>query len=133
MKKRTINKLLGTMLLGAAFSMTAVHAQGNTPVVGKNDWLFTPYEFATPDDAPDTEATLQLLQKVNKLFERSGIALAVVIVIGTVVHVLLVEGAMGTMSKAAFCALVVAVTAKVLMTLRAWTLLTRRRRSVDGR
>ncbi len=60
-------------------------------------------------------------------------ALAVVIVIGTVVHVLLVEGAMGTMSKAAFCALVVAVTAKVLMTLRAWTLLTRRRRSVNGR
>lgn len=80
MKKRTINKLLCTVLLGSAFSMSAVQAQSGAPVVGKNDWLFTPYEFATPDDAADTEATLQLLQKVNKLFERSGIALALVIV-----------------------------------------------------
>lgn len=80
MKKRTINKLLCTVLLGSAFSMSAVQAQSGAPVVGKNDWLFTPYEFATPDDASDTEATLQLLQKVNKLFERSGIALALVIV-----------------------------------------------------
>jgi alginate O-acetyltransferase complex protein AlgJ len=80
MKKRMMNKLLCTVLLGSAFSMSAVQAQSGAPVVGKNDWLFTPYEFATPDDAPDTEATLQLLQRVNKLFERSGIALAVVIV-----------------------------------------------------
>ena len=78
MKKRTINKLLGAVLLGGAFGKTTVHAQGYSPVVGKNDWLFTPYEFAHPEDAGDTEATLQLLQKVNKLFERSGIALALV-------------------------------------------------------
>lgn len=80
MKKRTINKLLASVLVSSAFGITAVHAQANVPVVGKNDWLFTPYEFATPDDAADTEATLQLLQKTNKLFERSGISLAVVIV-----------------------------------------------------
>lgn len=80
MKKRTFNKLLGTILLGSTFGMTAVHAEGYLPVIGKNSWLFTPYEFAHPEDAPDTEATLQLLQKANKLFERSGIALALVIV-----------------------------------------------------
>jgi predicted ferric reductase len=60
-------------------------------------------------------------------------ALAVVIVVGSVVHALLVEGAMGTVSKAAFCALVAVVTAKVLADLRAWTLLTRGRRSVNSR
>ena len=80
MKKRTINKLLFTVLLGSAFSMSAVQAQTGAPVVGKNEWLFTPYEFATPDDAADTEATIQLLQSVNKLFERKGIAVALVIV-----------------------------------------------------
>jgi alginate O-acetyltransferase complex protein AlgJ len=80
MKKRTINKILGAVLLGSAFGMTAVHADGYQPVIGKNNWLFTPYEFAHPEDAADTEATVQLMQKVNKLFERSGIALALLIV-----------------------------------------------------
>ncbi|WP_168224674.1 alginate O-acetyltransferase AlgX-related protein [Rhodoferax aquaticus] len=47
---------------------------------GKDEWLFTPYEFATPADAQDTSATLQLLQSANKLFERKGVALALVIV-----------------------------------------------------
>lgn len=54
-------------------------------------------------------------------------ALVVVIVVGSVVHALLVEGTMGPASKAAFCALVLVATAKVLMDLRAWTLLARRR------
>ncbi len=57
--------------------------------------------------------------------------LAVVIVVGSVVHALLVEGTMGPVSKAAFCALVLAATAKVLVDLRSWSLLTRRRGSVD--
>lgn len=54
-------------------------------------------------------------------------SLAAVIVTGSVVHALLVEGPMGPASKAAFCVLVLAVTAKVLADLRPWTLLTRRR------
>lgn len=45
-------------------------------------------------------------------------AFAVVIVIGGVVHALLVEGAMGTVSKVVLCALVVAATAKVMVDLR---------------
>lgn len=53
-------------------------------------------------------------------------ALAAVIVIASVVHALLIEGAMGPVSKAAFCALVLAATAKVMLDLRAWTLLRRR-------
>jgi Ferric reductase like transmembrane component len=45
--------------------------------------------------------------------------LAVVIVAGSVVHALLVEGAMETVSKAALCALVLVATVKVIADLRA--------------
>ncbi len=45
-------------------------------------------------------------------------ALVVVVVIGSVIHALLVEGAMGTVSKAVLCVLVVAATAKVLVDVR---------------
>ena len=66
-----------------------------------------------------------------KAWRISHTVLAVVIVVGSLVHALLVEGTMGPASKAAFCALVLAATAKVLVDLRVWTLLTRRRGSVD--
>src|SRR5262245_62287311 len=45
-------------------------------------------------------------------------SLAVVIVVGSVVHSVLVEGTMETMSRAALCALVLAATIKVLADLR---------------
>lgn len=54
--------------------------------------------------------------------------LAVVTVIGSVVHALLIEGTMGTGSKVLLCALVLAATLKVVLDLRSWTLLTRARR-----
>ena len=47
-------------------------------------------------------------------------SLAVVIVAGSVTHVVLVEGTMETMSKAALCALVLAATIKVMVDLRVW-------------
>jgi predicted ferric reductase len=47
-------------------------------------------------------------------------SLAVVIVGGTVVHGLLIEGTMETMSKAALCALVLAAAIKVMVDLRVW-------------
>ena len=46
--------------------------------------------------------------------------LAVVIVAGSVVHGMLVEGAMETMSKAALCVLVFAAAIKVMVDLRVW-------------
>jgi predicted ferric reductase len=46
--------------------------------------------------------------------------LAVIIVVGSVVHGLLIEGAMETVSKAALCALVLAATIKVVADLRVW-------------
>jgi predicted ferric reductase len=47
-------------------------------------------------------------------------SLAVVIVVGSVIHGMLVEGTMETMSKAALCALVLAATIKVMADLRVW-------------
>jgi predicted ferric reductase len=46
--------------------------------------------------------------------------LAVVIVVGSVVHGMLVEGTMEMMSKAALCALVLVATTKVMADLRVW-------------
>ena len=45
---------------------------------------------------------------------------AIVIVVGSVVHGILIEGAMETVSKAALCALVLAATIKVMAGLRVW-------------
>lgn len=61
---------------------TVAQAGDAAPVLfGKNsDWLFTPYEFAQQSDVGDTNATIGLFEKANKLFERQGIALALVIV-----------------------------------------------------
>lgn len=46
--------------------------------------------------------------------------LAIVIVIGGVVHAVLIEGAMETVSKVALCALVLAAAIKVIADLRVW-------------
>jgi predicted ferric reductase len=54
-------------------------------------------------------------------------ALALVIVAGTVLHAVLIEGTMGEVSKAVLCALALAATAKALVDLRAWALLRPRR------
>ncbi|MCX7323525.1 MAG: ferric reductase-like transmembrane domain-containing protein [Hyphomicrobiales bacterium] len=53
--------------------------------------------------------------------------LAVVIALGSVAHALLVEGTMGQVSKSVLCILVLAALIKVLIDLRTWTLLMRRR------
>ena len=47
-------------------------------------------------------------------------SLAAVIVAGTVVHALLIEGAMETISKVALCTLALAATIKVLLDFRGW-------------
>ena len=47
-------------------------------------------------------------------------SLAVVIVAGSVVHGMLIEGTMETVSKAVLCALVLAATIKVMVDLRVW-------------
>ena len=46
--------------------------------------------------------------------------LAIVIVVGSVIHAILIEGTMETISKAALCALVLAAAIKVMTDLRVW-------------
>ena len=46
--------------------------------------------------------------------------LAIVIVAGSVVHAILIEGTMETISKAALCVLVLAAAIKVMVDLRVW-------------
>lgn len=76
-----IRALLKSTLITSLFLVSIAHAADTVPVLfGKDDWLYTPYEFASSADAQDTQATIQLLEKANKLFERKGIALALVIV-----------------------------------------------------
>lgn len=52
-------------------------------------------------------------------------ALATVVVVGSVVHAILIEGTMGTISKVVLCIFVLAVTAKALWDLRSWAVLKR--------
>ena len=57
--------------------------------------------------------------------------LAIVIVTGSVVHGMLIEGTMETVSKAALCALVLAATIKIMADLRVWRLARRRTAVID--
>jgi predicted ferric reductase len=58
------------------------------------------------------------LRLAPRTWRIAHMSLAVVIVAGTVVHSMLIEGAMETVSKAALCALVVAATLSVIADLR---------------
>ncbi|MDD1527985.1 ferric reductase [Bradyrhizobium sp. WBOS7] len=77
-------------------------------------------------------ALLALLRRRLELRPRTWrfihMPLAIVIVVGSVVHCLLIEGTMETFSKALLCLLVVAATVKVMMDLKVW----RKRRSLRG-
>ncbi|MEM7642882.1 MAG: ferric reductase-like transmembrane domain-containing protein [Pseudomonadota bacterium] len=53
-------------------------------------------------------------------------ALAAIVVLGTVIHAVLIQGTMETASKVMLCALALAATAKVIADLRVWVLLRRR-------
>jgi predicted ferric reductase len=57
--------------------------------------------------------------------------LAIVIVAGSVVHGILIEGTMETVTKAALCALVLAATVKVMTDLGVWRLARRRTAAID--
>ena len=59
--------------------------------------------------------------------------LATVVVVGSVVHALQIEGTMGTVSKAALCALALGATVWAIVDLRSWNLPTRgTRRASDA-
>ena len=67
------------------------------------------------------------LRLPNAVWRLAHTFLAVLIVAGTVVHALLIEGTMGTVSKAVLCVLVLAATCKVIADRRTSTIARRRR------
>lgn len=77
MKKSTRQIIL---LVATLASFKAFAQEESSVLIGKNNWLFTKYEFADPSDAADTQATIQMLQEINTMFEKRGIALALVMV-----------------------------------------------------
>lgn len=73
-------------------------------------------------------ATLRRRLRIRpQTWRRGHTALALVVVGGSVVHAMLIDGTMGTASKAVLCVLVIAATIKVLFDLRVWSGITRRR------
>lgn len=77
-------------------------------------------------------ALLALLRRRLELRPRTWrfihMPLAIVIVVGSVIHCLLIEGTMETFSKAVLCAAVLAAAAKAMMDLKVW----RKRRTLRG-
>ncbi|WP_298985008.1 ferric reductase-like transmembrane domain-containing protein [uncultured Roseibium sp.] len=61
------------------------------------------------------------LRLTVRSWRRAHTILAIVIVTGSVVHALLIEGTMEIMTKFALCALVVIATVKVIVDLKVWT------------
>jgi predicted ferric reductase len=62
-----------------------------------------------------------------RLWRLGHTGLVVLVVLGGVMHAMLIEGTMGSVSKLVLCALVVGATAIALFNLRAWMALTRRK------
>ena len=81
MKKASFYRCCLTAILVSLASTGVAHAADVSPVVvGKNNWLFSTYEFSHASDQADTQATIDLLTKMNKLFKARGITLGLVIV-----------------------------------------------------
>lgn len=80
MQRETLKKFKKVLMGLLAVGVASANADTAPVLFGKDGWLFTPYEFAIPSDANDTAATIQMLQRANKLFAEKDIALALVIV-----------------------------------------------------
>ncbi|WP_136658770.1 ferric reductase-like transmembrane domain-containing protein [Nitratireductor sp. XY-223] len=68
-----------------------------------------------------------------RTWRRIHTSLALLVVVGSVVHAVLIEGTMETVSKIVLCALVVAATMKVIVDLNIWPIGTRQGRAGEGR
>lgn len=132
---RRVHRLVGCALVAAI----VVHVAGL--------WLTSPPDvidallFASPTPFSDwgvvamwalfaaalSAALRRRLRIRPKIWRIAHTALALVTVLGSVVHAMLIEGTMGTGSKAALCVLALGATVKVVVDLRTWTLLTRPR------
>ncbi|MDG2269077.1 MAG: ferric reductase [Alphaproteobacteria bacterium] len=76
--------------------------------------------------------TLRRLRLKWWIWRLGHTSLAAITVVGTVIHVMLIEGTMEPVTKKLLCVLVLVAVAKVLIDLRVWTTQTRRRTMIQG-
>jgi len=77
---RNVSKwLLGALLIGS-LGITTVRGEEALGIVGKNDWLFIKYELLSPADAAQTEESIQLIGRFNKVLKANGISMAMMMV-----------------------------------------------------
>jgi alginate O-acetyltransferase complex protein AlgJ len=81
MKKNTVNKRLYGAMLTSVLGMSLAQAADPVPgIVGKNDWLFYRYELSDVVDTATTDASLDLIQRFNKVLSANGVSMAVTLV-----------------------------------------------------
>lgn len=131
---RRVHRVVGAVLVGAV----VLHVAGlwiTSPPDVIDALLFvapTPFSYlgVIAMWALFAAALLALLRhRLRPRVWRVGHTVAVTVVVAASAgHAMLIEGTMGSISKAALCAMALAATAKVVADLRTWTLLLRRRR-----
>lgn len=81
MKRRTVIRRLNTAMLTSLLGVAVAHAaDAGMGIVGKNDWLFYRYEMTEANDAAATDASLDLIQRLNKLLAANGTSMVVAMV-----------------------------------------------------
>ena len=81
MKKCTAKQFfLKAVFLSLAATAGSPAAELSAGVMGKGEWLFYNYELAEPAHAAATNASLDLIQRLNKVLAANGINLVVVMV-----------------------------------------------------
>lgn len=132
---RRVHRWVGTALVGAIIIHVAGLWLTNPPDVVDALLFDSPTPFlawgVVAMWAAFAAALLAALRRHLRIRPRAWrlghTVLVVLVVLGGVVHALLIDGTMGSVSKLVLCALVVSATAVALFDLRAWMLLTRRK------
>ncbi len=75
-----VRAALAFAFIFTCYSWAAEVDNKHVGIVGKNNWLYYQYELTNINDAPDTNASIDLIRQFNQILKNHGIALAVVMV-----------------------------------------------------
>jgi alginate O-acetyltransferase complex protein AlgJ len=79
--RRRTQRLLGALLLSPLILISSAQAADPAPgIAGKNDWLYYRYELSDANDLAATNASLDLIARLNRVLARNGVTLAVAMV-----------------------------------------------------
>lgn len=134
---RRVHRVIGAALVGAVIAHVGALWITSPPDVVDALLFVSPTQFSawgviamwTVFAAAALAALRKRLRLRPRTWRLAHTAFATVIVIGTVVHAMLIEGTMGTVSKAVLCGLVLIATAKVVTDRWLWELRPGQRRA----